>query len=198
MYSSVLGFLGLANSSLVAVLDQRAQQEEGGLVGNTGGLLHVVGHDDHRVILFQLVHQILDAQGAARIQSTGGLIHQQHVRLHRQRAGDAQALLLAAGKAQRTLLQPVLHLVPDGGAAQALLHQLVQLLLAVVAVQAGAVGHVVVDAHGERIGLLEHHADAAAQVGHVHVLIQNILAVEQSLAGDAHIGNQIVHPVQGL
>ena len=34
------------------------------------------------------------------VQGRGGLVHQQHLRLHRQGPGNAQALLLAAGKAQ--------------------------------------------------------------------------------------------------
>ena len=95
----------------------------------------------------------------------GGLIHQQHFRLHRQGAGDAQALLLPAGKAQGALLQPVLHFIPDGGGTQALFHDLIQPALVLDAVGPGAEGDVVIDAHGEGVGLLEHHAHFFAQQG---------------------------------
>ena len=51
--------------------------------------------------------------------------------------GDAQPLLLAAGQAQGALFQPVLHLVPDGGAREGVLHDLVQLHLGADAVGPG-------------------------------------------------------------
>ena len=45
----------------------------------------------------------------------------------RRRVGNAQALLLAAGKTQSALFQAVLDLVPEGGTLQGAFHQLVQL-----------------------------------------------------------------------
>ena len=109
------------------------------------------------------------AEVASSISSTSGL--------DGQGAGDAQALLLAARQAQGGLFQPVFHLVPDGGLTQGLLHHLVQgFSLLRTAVGAGAVGHVVVDGHGEGVGLLEHHADAPAQVGDVHAGGVDLLA----------------------
>ena len=48
------------------VLDQAArladagEVEEGGRLRDTSGLLHVVGHDDDRVALFELVDEVLD------------------------------------------------------------------------------------------------------------------------------------------
>ena len=47
------------------------------------------------------------------IERGGGLVHEDHVRLDGERARDAQPLLLAARQAQRAVLQPVLHLVPE-------------------------------------------------------------------------------------
>ncbi len=87
---------------------------------DTRRLLHVVGDDDDGVVLFQLPHSssIFEVEMGSRalvgssISSTSGSTAK--------RAGDAQALLLAAGKAQGILLQAVLHLVPDGRAAQEL------------------------------------------------------------------------------
>ena len=106
-----------------------------------------------------------------------GFVHQQDFGLDGQGAGDAQALLLAARQAQGALFQPVLDLVPQGRAPQAALDDLVQLGLVAHAVQLGAVGDVVVDAHGEGVGLLKDHAHAAAQGGQHHVGSEDVLAL---------------------
>ena len=157
-----------------------------------------MGHDDHSVVLFQLAHQLLHLHGGAGVQSAGGLIHQQDFGLDSQGAGNAQALLLAAGKAQSTLFQAVLDLVPEGGTLQGAFHQLVQLCLVVHTVQPGAVGDVIVDAHGEGVGLLEHHAHPAAQLGGLHLAGKDILPFQADIALDADPGHKVVHPVQGL
>ena len=102
--------------------DQLAQQEEAGVIGDARGLLHVVRHDHDGATVLQLEDQILDLGGGDGIERGAGLVEQQHFRIHRQRARDAQALLLAAGKAVGRFVQLVLHLVPQRGAAQALLH----------------------------------------------------------------------------
>ena len=62
---------------------------------------------------------------------------------------------------------------------------------------AGAVGDVVVYAHGKGIGLLKHHAHPLAQQVHVHAAV-NIRLVQQHLPGDAAALHQVVHPVEGL
>ena len=62
------------------------------------GLLHVVGHDHDREVLLEFLDQLLDAAGGDRVQRRGRFVQQQHFRLQRHRAGDAQALLLAAGQ----------------------------------------------------------------------------------------------------
>ena len=59
----------------------------------------------------------------------------------------------------------------------------------------GAVGDVVIDAHGKGIGLLEHHADVAAQLVDIHAGSKNVLAVVFHFSGDFDIGNQVVHAV---
>src|SRR5689334_17141631 len=42
--------------------------EEAGVVGDAGGLLHVVGDDDDRVVRLQLVDQVLDGGGGDRVE----------------------------------------------------------------------------------------------------------------------------------
>ena len=59
----------------------------------------------------------------------------------------------------------------------------------------GTIGDVVVNAHGKQVGLLPHHADLAAQLGHIHILAVHILAAEKQVALDLYAGHQILHPV---
>src|SRR5919198_1199550 len=87
-------------------LDQLAgpplvHQHEGGEVRYAGGLLHVVGHDHDRVAALEALHELLDAQGGDRIEGGAGLVHEQDLRLHGDRAGQAEPLLLAARKSER-------------------------------------------------------------------------------------------------
>ena len=157
-----------------------------------------MGDDDHGVVLFQLAHQLFHLHGRAGVQCAGGLVHQQHLGLDRQCPGNAKTLLLPAGKAKGALFQAVLHLIPQGGAPQRAFHQLVQLGLIAHAVQLGAVSDVVVDAHGEGVCLLEHHAHTAAQVGQLHLAGKDIRALQPYIALDAYARHKVVHAVQGL
>ena len=60
------------------------------------------------------------------VERGGRFVHQNDFRLDGDGAGDAEALLLAAGQAERAGVQPVLHLVPQRRAAQAAFHNAVQ------------------------------------------------------------------------
>jgi hypothetical protein len=48
----------------------------------------------------QFVHQLLDLRGGDRVERRARLVHQDHLGIDRDRARDAQALLLAAGQAE--------------------------------------------------------------------------------------------------
>ena len=76
-------------------------------------------------LLLQLPDQVLDRERRNRVERRAGLVHQQHLGLDRDRAGDAEALLLAAGEAGAGLVEAVLDLVPEVGAAQRALDHLV-------------------------------------------------------------------------
>lgn len=95
------------------------------------------------------------------------------------------------------LFQPVLHFSPDGRIPQGLLHNLVQPPPVLDSMGTGAVGNVVVDAHGKGIGLLEHHPHPLAQQVHVHAAV-DVLAVQQNPSLNAAAPHQIVHAVQRL
>ena len=87
-------------------------KEERGLIRHTRRLLHVVRHDDDRERLLEFKDAFLKALRCNRIQSTAGLIHQKHFGFNRQRTCNAEALLLAAGKPQGTVVKTVLLVMP--------------------------------------------------------------------------------------
>src|SRR5690606_37850751 len=67
----VFGFLaGRLDENLVrfAVFHQLAQVHIGGVIGAAGGLLHVVGDDDHRVVGLQLCDEFFDLGGGDGVQ----------------------------------------------------------------------------------------------------------------------------------
>ena len=103
-------------------------------------------------------------------------------------------LLLAARKGQRVLLQPVLHLVPESGAAQSLLDSPVEVLLHPEHTRAP--GDVVVDRLRERIGLLEDHADAPPHLDRVDAGGVEVVALVEDLAVDPRARHEVVHAVQ--
>ena len=96
------------------------------VVGDARSLLHVVGDDHDRVALLELVDQLLDLQRRDRIERRAGLVHQDHLGLDRDRAGDAQALLLAAGEADPGVVEAILDLVPEADRPQRVVDPLAQ------------------------------------------------------------------------
>ena len=122
-----------------------------------------------------------------------GSSSRQHFRLDSQTAGDTQALLLAAGKLVGGLVEVVFDFIPQRGVAEALLDGVGERKLG--AVDAQAVRDIVEDRFRERIGALEDHADAAAELG--DVLREDVLAVEQDFAFEARVAHGFVHAVEG-
>src|SRR6202158_3249070 len=107
--------------------DQFTEIHEGGLVGDTRGLLHVMGDDGDGVVLRQFLDQFLDLGGRDRIERRARLVEQDHLGPHRHGARDAKPLLLAAGQAEAGSAQLVLDLVPQRAAAQRLFDTAVHL-----------------------------------------------------------------------
>ena len=62
----------------------------------------------------------------------------------------------------------------------------------------GAICYIVINAHREGVGLLEHHADALAQDVDVHLVLVDVHAVELDVAGDAAALDEVVHAVQAF
>src|SRR4029079_5698818 len=110
-----------------------AHREERGGVADAGRLLHVVSHDDDRVVLAELAHQLLAPEGRDRVERRRRLVHQDHLGVDRERAGDAQPLLLPAGERHPVRLELVLDLVPERRPAEAPLGDLVEVGLGAAA-----------------------------------------------------------------
>ena len=119
---------------------------------------------------------VADEYFCVPIERRGRLVHEKHLGIRRQGAGDAQALLLAAGQAKTGLVELVLDLVPEGRSREAALHDLVCLGAAELLHARGAVEDVVADAHGKRVGMLKDHADVDSKRVGVH--LEDVLAAE--------------------
>ncbi len=94
------------------------------------------------------------------------------------------------------VVEPVLHLVPEGRAPERLLDALGHLGARAQAVDLEAVRHVLEDGLREGIRLLEHHPDTAAQIDHVHPRAVDVAAVEENLPVHDGVRDDVVHPVQ--
>ena len=143
---------------------------------NVAGKGHLVGDDDHRQALFgQLAHDGQHFTDHLRVKGGRRLVEKQHLGLHRQGAGNRNALLLAAGKLARLG-------VDVGGHADLL--QILEcglfgglfVLVQHVAQARGAVvqhGHVI-----KKVEALEHHAHLGAVGAGVAPLGRDVTAVE--------------------
>ena len=120
-------------------------------------------HDHDCIVPLELLDQLLDLRGGDGIERRRGLVHQEHLGLDRQRARDAEPLLLPAGEIERRRLEPVGDLLPERGLMQAALDHLAERDRVAHPVDARSEGDVVEDRLREGVGLLEDHADATAQ-----------------------------------
>jgi hypothetical protein len=177
-------------------LDQLALVEERRVAGDPGRLLHVVSDDHDGVPLLELVNELFDADGGDRVEGRAGLVHQQHLGLEGERAGDAESLLLAAGQAGARAVEDVLDLFPQRGLPERLLDPAVRVVdLRLGEPQTGE--DVVANRrHGKRIGLLEHHADPATQAHRVHGGRVDVGAVEQDATFHARARGHLVHTIE--
>jgi len=143
--------------------------------------------------IFQLYQKLFDFRSADGIERGARLIEKQDFGLDGESAGNAQALLLAAGKFIGGLVEMVFDFVPEGGVAQALFDGFGD--RGFRAVDAQAVGNILEDGLGERVGALENHTDAAAIES--DVLRKDVLAVEQNFTLEARAADGFVHAVEG-
>src|SRR5660398_209749 len=124
--------------------------EKGGLIQDPCGLLHVMSDYDYGIVLFQLLHQILNPHGGNGIQSRRRLIHEDDIGLHRNCPSNAETLLLPSGQSQSTLVELATYLIPQRSTTQRTLHQLIHVTS--IAIYLGPEGDVVVNRLGKGLG----------------------------------------------
>src|SRR5687768_15586424 len=96
----------------VAYLDELAEVEVRRALGDARGLLHRVRDDRDRVVLLELIDQVLDARRRNRVERRARLVHEDDVGIDGDRARDTKPLLLSAREPRARLLEPVLDLGP--------------------------------------------------------------------------------------
>ena len=137
------------------------------------------GQQDRDAAGGQAVEQQREVGLHGRIETGHRLVQQQHVRLHRQHAGDADALFLAEAEVVHGTARVIRHVDGvqcrrDAGTYGGLVEAEIQ----------RAERHVFLDERREQLAvrILEHEADAAPQRGQARTAIVDGRAVPQHLA----------------
>ena len=146
-------------------------------------------------MLFQFFNQVFDFQCGNRIERGRRFIHENDFGIDRNRAGDANTLLLPAGKSERAFMQTVTDFVPNRRLFQASFHRFIQNRFLFDPHRFQRKRDVIINAHRERVRLLEYHPDLPAQLIDI-MYIKYILSAIQYFAGDPTAFNQIIHPVK--
>ena len=162
----------------IAEFNQFAHKKEAALVRYARGLLHIMRHDDDRVLVLQCKNQFLDLRRRNGIQCGAGLVHENDLRLHGQSPRDTEPLLLATGEAERAVREPIFHLVPESGALQAGYDKIIEQAPVTDSVQPRPIGHVIVDRFRKRIGFLKDHPDPFTKSIHVDSRVIHVRAVQ--------------------
>src|SRR6266496_3359339 len=103
--------------------DQFAGKEKTRKLGDTCCLLHVVRHDNNRVIILQLCHQFLNLQRCNGIERRCRLIHQQDLGLDCDGTSNTEALLLSTRETLCRSVETIFDFLPECGSTQALFNR---------------------------------------------------------------------------
>ena len=150
-------------------------------------------HDDDRERLLEFKDAFLKALRCNRIQSTAGLIHQKHFGFNRQRTCNAEALLLAAGKPQGTVVKTVFDFFKKRGALQTFLHLVADEGFVGDAGNSQTISDVFKNGFGKGRGPLKDHADTLSERHHVKVRRVDVIAVQRDFPRDVGVGDEFVH-----
>src|SRR5712691_7062331 len=176
-----------------AELYELTGEQEGREVADARGLLHVVGNGHDGAEILQLHEQLFDLRGADGVERGARLVEKQDFGLDGESARDAQTLLLTAGEFVGGLVEVIFDFVPEGGVAQTLFDGFRD--SGFRAVDAQAIGNILENGFGERVGALENHTDTAT-IGS-DVLGKDVLAIKQNFTFEACAADGFVHAVEG-
>ena len=141
----------------------------------------VVGGDHHGGAgVMQLLRELHELQGHLRIETGGGLVHHENLRLHGYRTGNREPLPLAVGELHGV---PVPH-AGHADQGQGALHPRFDLPLVQTEV-AGPVDHIVPHGLPEDlvIRILKDHGDPGPQLPETFASVSDRLPVEEDAAG---------------
>ena len=167
-------------------------------VAYASGLLHVVGHHDHRVVTLEFNGRAprcaLWTIGSSDARS---LIHKQHLRLNRQRASDAQTLLLAARKRKGAPLQTVFQLRRKSPPCEARFRRFRRAsALPLTPWVRGPNATLSYTLIGNGLRFLEHHANTSAKQVDVDFLAVEFFPIEPDRAFDSAAFDSVVHAIE--
>ena len=142
---------------------------------------HLMRHDRHgHAALGKLLHHVQHFADHFGVQGGGGLVKEHHLGLHGESPDNGDTLLLAAGEHRGIGAR----LVGKPDALEQLHGRLVGLLLGFELEADGRQRDVFLDRHvGEKVEMLEHHAHFPAVLVQVDLLVGDIHAVHDHLAG---------------
>jgi hypothetical protein len=138
----------------------------------------------------------LDRLSGVWIKRGRRLVQQQYLGLDRKGSGQAEQLLLTAGKPERRVLEPVADGIPETDLGQPVPRDFPEPVPTGQPVSTGPGDHVVHDGHRERVGPLEEHADLAPQGHQLDARVPDAPPVQQHVAGVPVAGHLVVHPVE--
>ena len=158
-----------------------AAVHEDDAVGDLTGEAHLVGDDEHGHAAYgQLLHHVEHLFDHLGVEGGGGLVEEHDFGLHGERAGDGDALLLAAGELAGVLV----GLFGDADAVEQAHGRLLRLLLLHLAHVDRREGDVLDHGQmGEEVELLEDHAGFGADLLDVAHVAGQWDAVDDDFAG---------------
>ena len=164
------------------VLLDLAVVDEDDAVGHLAGEAHFVGDHQHGDAgVGQLLHQFQNLAHHFGVEGAGGLVEQDHVRVHGKGTGNGNTLLLAAGKA----LGVGIGLVGQTHTGQQLVGALGNGFLVLQLEQAGGQFQVLLHGQvGEEVEVLEHHAHLLAHSIDVDIIHLDAFKLDGAAGGD--------------
>ena len=114
--------------------------------------------------------------------------------MKQQGTGNAETLLLTAGKTEGRFFQAILDFIEDRSVFQTGFNDFVQLSLVFDTVDPGTVSDIVVNSSWEKDWAgVEYHTGFFTQQSDIYVGIVDVLAVNFDLTGDLYIVHEIIH-----
>ncbi|EKD35016.1 MAG: Methionine synthase vitamin-B12 independent, partial [uncultured bacterium] len=134
-------------------------------IGHPPHLIPIVRNHQERVVFPQFHEELLDLRTCLAIQRRGGFIEKEDLGIRNKGPGDAQTLLLSAGKVAGIAVQAILDFIEQVHSPQHYFNFFRHLSFTPPALQDERKGNIFKHGHRQRIRCLKNHADPAPQIG---------------------------------